>query len=384
MNLLIIIFTARILGAEGRGEITYLITCIGLLQVFTAIVGNSVMVFMLTKYQQKEILISSFLWTLFIAVIALPFVFFITKLSITNLLYFVLLGIIQTGFNNLTALYSYQLKFRLLTILKIIQPLILLILIFAMSTFEILNTNIYWQLLIISFLPHFGFLLFETFRKNQKITFHSLMVITKHFLKLGGLNQLNNLMQFASYRFAVLIIMRMLSVKDVGIFGLWLTVTDSIWLIPVGLANVNMAYATKSNYSVKSILKYILASLAVSLSLIITILLIPNDFFVWLLGKDFTALKSLILISSPVICLFTINIIIANFFSAKGLIKYNTISSGLGFISITSITALLTAQFGLKGAVMSNCISYFISIVVTLILFYRNSSQFNSNSIPIN
>ncbi|MBU0696305.1 MAG: hypothetical protein KKE39_07235, partial [Bacteroidetes bacterium] len=139
-----------------------------------------------------------------------------------------------------------------------------------------------------------------------------------------------------------------------------------------------------SNYSVKSILKYILASLAVSLSLIITILLIPNDFFVWLLGKDFTALKSLILISSPVICLFTINIIIANFFSAKGLIKYNTISSGLGFISITSITALLTAQFGLKGAVMSNCISYFISIVVTLILFYRNSSQFNSNSIPIN
>src|SRR6476659_460865 len=104
MNLLIIIFTARILGAEVRGEITYLITCICLLQVFTAIVGNSVMVFMLTKYQQKEVLISSFFWTLFIAVIALPLVFIITKLTITNILYFVLLGIIQTGFNNLTAL----------------------------------------------------------------------------------------------------------------------------------------------------------------------------------------------------------------------------------------------------------------------------------------
>lgn len=384
MNLLIIIFTARVLGAEGRGEITYLITCIGLLQVFTGIVGNSVMVFMLTKYQQKEVLIASFFWTLLIVIIAVPLVFVITKLTITNILYFVLLGIIQTGFNNITALYSYQLKFRLLMILKIIQPLILIALIFTISSFKKLNINIYWQLLIISYLPHFGFLLFETFKKSQKVSFNSLKIITQHFLKLGGLNQLNYLMQFASYRFAVLVIMRMLSVKEVGVFGLWLTVTDSIWLIPIGLANVNMAYATKSDYGIKNILQYILIAIAISTGLIITVLLIPNDFFVWLLGKDFTELKSLILISSPVIILFTINIIIAYFFSAKGLIKYNTISSGLGFIAIISLTSLITAHFGLKGAVMSNCISYFISIVTTLILFYRNSNQFNSNSIPIN
>nr|MBC7611568.1 hypothetical protein [Pseudopedobacter sp.] len=371
INLLIIAITARVLGAEGRGEITYLLTCIGLLQIFTAIVGNSVMVFMLTKYRQKEVLLVSFIWTLSIVAISILFVGFTTNLSIINIIYFAVLGFVLTSFNNLTTLYSYQLKFRRLTILKVIQPVFLIGLIFSFSFFKPLNLNIYWLLFIISYVPHFIILLFETFERKQLVSKSSINTVAFDFLKLGGLNQINNLMQFASYRFAVLLIMKLLSIKDVGVFGLWLTVTDAIWLIPKGLANVNMAYATKVNYQRKHIFRYTIISMFLSASLIITILVIPNSIYVWVLGKDFVELKQLIIFSSPVIVLFTINLIIAYYFSAKGLIKYNTLSSGLGFLVIISFSYYLIKQNGLQGAVLANCLSYSISIITTLFLFFR-------------
>jgi O-antigen/teichoic acid export membrane protein len=384
INLLIIVITARILGAEGRGKITYLITCIGLLQIFTAIIGNSVMVYMLTKYQQKEVLLVSFIWTLIIVIISIPIVVFTTNLSIINIIYFAVLGIVLTSFNNLTTLYSFQLKFRWLTILKIIQPVFLIGLIFSFSFFEQLNLNIYWLLFIISYAPHVIILLFETFKRKQIISEINSKTLVFDFLKLGGLNQINNLMQFVSYRFAVLLIMKLLSVKDVGVFGLWLTVTDAIWLIPKGLANVNMAYATKVDYQLQHIFRYTLISILLSASLITGILVIPNSFYMWILGKDFEQLKELIFMSSPLIVLFTINLIIANYFSAKGLIKYNTLSSGLGFLMIISFSYYLIKRNGLQGAVLANCLSYSISIITTLFLFFRKRKQFNLDSAPIN
>jgi O-antigen/teichoic acid export membrane protein len=384
LNLLIIIFTAKTLGSLGRGEITYLIICVGILQIFTSIVGNSVMIFMLTRHKKHDVLFGSLIWTLIITFISIPFVYYFTTLDFKSIQYFLILGILQTSFSNLITFYSFELKFKFIILLKVAQPILFIFLIIGFYFLDKFNLSLYWTLLIVSFLPHFILFLIETLKNRYLITFSTLKVMMVDFLKLGGLGQFTNLMQFASYRFAVLIIAKTLGMNSVGVFGLWLSVTDAIWLIPMGLATVNMSYATKVGYELRNIYKHIIISVTISFFLILGILIIPNELYIYLLGKDFTQLRGLIIYSSPVVILFTINIVVAYYFSAKGLIKYNTLSSGLGFVAIIALTYYLTNNFGLLGAVSANCISYSFSILTTLYLFLKHKKQFNLDSAPLN
>ncbi len=384
LNLLIIIFTARILGALGRGEITYLIIYLGILQIFTSIVGNSVMIFMLTKHSKQNVLFASLSWTVFTILISIPVIYYFTPLKGQSIFYLAFLALFQTSFSNLISFYSSELKFRLITILKAIQPMTLLLLIAIFRNYYTFNISFYWILLLLSFFPHFVLFLKEVAKNFKIITYVETKSTVFDFLKLGGLGQFTNLMQFASYRFAALIIAKTLNMSNVGIFGLWLSVIDAVWLIPIGLATVNMSYAAKKDYKPELVWKYILISITISFVLILLIIALPNQLYVYLLGKDFTELKSLIILSSPVVVLFTINIIIAYYFSAKGLIKYNTIASGSGFIAILLVTSYLTSKFGLRGAILANCISYTISILTILFLFLRYKKRLNLQSVSNN
>ncbi len=381
LNLLIIVFTARTLGAAGRGEITYLIICVGILQIFTSVVGNSVMIFMLTKHNRQNVLLASLIWTVLTVICAVPFLYYFSSFSPFSIVVFLLLGLLQTSFTNLITFYSSVLKFKSITFLKAVQPTLFLCLFFIFYLNQNINVHIYWILLIVSFFPHFLLFLFETSKKVTSVTIDSLKLTVVDFLKLGGLGQFTNLMQFASYRFAVLIIAANLGMESTGVFGLWLSVTDAIWVVPIGLATVNMSYAAKNNYNLANLNRYILISVGLSFLLVLVILVMPNSFYVMMLGKDFVALKALIAFSSPVVVLFTINILIAYYFSAKGLIKYNTISSALGLIAILVSVHYLTSNFGLKGAILANCISYTISIAATVFLFIRFRRQLEKQTV---
>ncbi|HEX7367552.1 MAG TPA: hypothetical protein VF273_10675 [Pelobium sp.] len=189
-------------------------------------------------------------------------------------------------------------------------------------------------------------------------------------------------MQYGAYRFSIWVISAQLGMKEIGIFGMWLTVCDALWLIPNALANVNLAYASKTNYKLATLTHFLMFALLLVFFMVLTILLIPNGWYVNILGKDFNELKNLIRIASPVIVGFTITIIIAYYFSGKGLIKYNTIGSGAGFLAILLLSNYLTAKHGLKGAVLANSISYATSILVMLFLFLRHKKKLKVNQTP--
>lgn len=384
INLIIVIFTARILGAVGRGEITYFVTCLGILQILTSVVGNSVMVFMLTKHHKGNVLISSLIWTLTIVIACFPFLIFLNIVSKAFIFYFLILAIFQTSFNNILALFSSELKFKSLAAFRVLQPLFLIVLILIFYNFFKFNLNLYWKFLIISYMPFFFIYCRESFYNLKFINKNAIKSTFYDFLKLGGLNQFTFLMQFLSYRFAVFVIAKFLNIDSLGVFGMWLTFTDALWLIPISLATVNMAYAAKPDYQLKIIYKFIALAIAIPLTIILVFSLIPNSIFILVLSKDFSQVKSLILYSAPAIILFSINLIMAYFFSAKGLIKYNTLSSGIGFVSILSTTYLFTTKYGLIGAVLSNSLSYFLTVLVTIVIFYNKFYKLNPYRIPLN
>lgn len=384
INLIIVVFTANVLGASGRGEITYLLTCLGVLQILTSIVGNSVMIYMLTKHDKGNVLIASSVWTIFIILISIPFIYSFDLIAKPLIGYFLILALFQTCLANLIAYYSSELKFKKLSTIRILQPFTLIILILISYKFLKFDLNRYWEFLIISYLPFVFLYGKECDDKIKYVTIKSLKYVLCDFLKLGSLNQLTYLMQFLSYRFSVLVVAKLLDINSVGVFGMWLTIIDALWLIPIGLATVNMTYAAKKNYQLNLIYRFIGIAMVIPLVIIIVFSIIPNSIFILVLSKDFSQVKSLVLISAFSVLLFTSNLIIAYFFSAKGLIKYNTLSSGVGFISIICTTYFLTDKYGLIGAVLSNSLSYFLTVVMTFIIFYYKFYKHNKVIVPVN
>ena len=375
-NLVVLILSARILGAEGRGEITYLLFYCGFIQIFTGVVGNSVMIFMLTKLEENSVLVISFIWTFFIALIVSPFLFYYDEFIESRIFLFLGITILQSLFNNLTALFSAKIQIQKLVFIKISQPLILILLLVSNSG---LDAKLFLTFLIISYLPSLVILTKLTFWENYKFNFSTLKSSFLIFIRLGALNQLNYLMQYGCYRYAIWIIADKSNLSNVGVFGLWVTLVDALWLIPISIATINQTYMAK-NQENKMNMNLCFISAGITLILLVIALVIPLSVYQLFLGKDFNEIKHLLLISSPAIIFFTFSITLAYYFSAKGKIIYNTISSGVGFFVIILLSKLLIGKYGLIGAVLTNSISYSLTTVVIIYLYKRYNRQSNNKA----
>lgn len=375
INFVILLITAKILGAEGRGEITYLLFYCGFIQIFTGIIGNSVMIFMLTKLDENSVLVISFIWTFIIVFILSPFLYFFDDFIQSRIVLFLSITVLQSLFNNLIALLSAKILIKKLVVIRITQPLILIILLYFIND---ISATLFLTILAISYIPALFYISWITFGINFKYDFQKFKASFLYFIKLGSLNQLNYLMQFGCYRYAIWIIADNSNLSNVGVFGLWVTLVDALWLIPISIATINQTYSAKNNSNyINMNLCYIAAM--ISVLLIAITLLIPLNIYELILGKDFNQIKQLLLLSSPAVVLFTFNIMLAYYFSAKGKIIYNTISSGLGFVIIVLLSPFFIKKLGLNGAVITNSISYVVTTITTLYLYFKYRNQLNNS-----
>ena len=72
INFLLVILSVRYLGASGRGEISFFITILATIQLFSEIVNGPTIVYLSTRLSIKKQLTASFLWALSISVWAIP------------------------------------------------------------------------------------------------------------------------------------------------------------------------------------------------------------------------------------------------------------------------------------------------------------------------
>ncbi|RRN76712.1 hypothetical protein EIM50_23290, partial [Pseudoxanthomonas sp. SGD-10] len=190
------------------------------------------------------------------------------------------------------------------------------------------------------------------------------------YFKVGALAQFTNIIQFGSYRLTVWLLVIYSSFSEVGVFGLWLAFSEIIWLISVNIAQVNYAKVARGEKSMDLKRVSLLNFLFVAFSCFL-FYLIPDSFYSGLLGRDFIPLKDLILLSVLGLSVFSVNKIFSSYFSALGLIKYNTLSSIIGFAVLLISCFPLVKFFGLNGAVISNVLSYITTTFVTVYIYYR-------------
>ncbi len=101
-----------------------------------------------------------------------------------------------------------------------------------------------------------------------------------------------------------------------------------------------------------------------------------------LFGKEFSELKTIILLSSPAIILFSGSAVVAHYFSGMGNYKINTYTAAIGFIFTVSLCYLFIPAYGMYGAILAMSVSYTANTCF-LIYQFKKDSNFNlSEMIP--
>jgi len=103
------------------------------------------------------------------------------------------------------------------------------------------------------------------------------------------------------------------------------------------------------------------------------VFLIPNAFFIYLLGSGFAGIKPLMLLYAPGVLLVSGFSVIGNYFLATGKQKLVLICNAVGFIFTLIAAPFLIQRYGISGAAYTANGAYFCIAVSMLFVFFSSS-----------
>jgi O-antigen/teichoic acid export membrane protein len=107
------------------------------------------------------------------------------------------------------------------------------------------------------------------------------------------------------------------------------------------------------------------------------LLLLPQTFFSFIFGKDFSNLKIVIQSIAAGIFSMALSMILSHYFSGVGKHYHNTISSAIGLIFTLIFGFTLIPSMGIAGAGITASISYSSSMLYQFTVFIK------TNKIPL-
>jgi O-antigen/teichoic acid export membrane protein len=105
-------------------------------------------------------------------------------------------------------------------------------------------------------------------------------------------------------------------------------------------------------------LSFLMTTIAVSF-----FLLLPAGFYSWLLGKDFSPVKSIFIPMAPGILLLSLGTVFSHYFSGAGKHIMNFISGAIALLFSWLITHFLITKYGIAGAGIATSFTYIIMTV---------------------
>src|SRR6218665_1509446 len=196
---------------------------------------------------------------------------------------------------------------------------------------------------------------------------------TASIVRNGLINQLGNLAHTLSNRYNYY----MISVTTlVGVYASATSLIESVWIIGGSIAPVILSHvANARNADNNSRLTFLLCKLSFLLSTacVLLILLLPESFFTWLLGKDFSATKNIMLHLSPGVLCISFSTVISHYFSGLGQQKVQLTANSLGLITTLASSYFLISRYQLIGACYAASLSYFMAALVLVVVFMKQN-----------
>jgi O-antigen/teichoic acid export membrane protein len=149
---------------------------------------------------------------------------------------------------------------------------------------------------------------------------------------------------------------------------------ESVLIISAGIAPVLLSRVANSADPPRSAplaLALAKASLALSALFALLIVLLPEQLFTSVLGKGFAGIKPVMLMYAPAVLFISFFGTLSQFFSAVGRQRTVLICYSAGFLHTLVAGPFFVHRFGIYGAALTACVSFFLMLLGISALFMK-------------
>lgn len=378
INFLIAIAVSQYLGADGKGAQGIIIATIAFVLVFSNLVGGATLVYLIPRYKFSLLLLPSYLWSVIISLIAYVVLWLFDIVKPEFILHISLLSILNSFTNIHSTLLVGREKIKASNLVSLLQPLIVILsLLLHFMILEDVSISAYINSLYFAFGGSLLLSFVYVFRVFGKIILqpaHEYIVVIKELFRLGFMNQMAHITQMMSFRLSYYFLEDFHGEASVGIYSNGIQIMESIWLISKSISLVQYARIANTedkNYSQKLSIKMLKAGLLISLACLIPLVILPESFYLFIFGDDFTGVKEVIWILAPGVLIYNVSIILGHYFSGIGKYHVNTIASSIGLLVSIALFYTLIPSYETFGAGLATSISYAVTSLVVLIYFVQ-------------
>ncbi len=379
LNFGVVIFTAQLWGAEGRGIIALFIADLSLISIFTNIFTGSSVSFYLSKFGASKLATQGYLWTFIVSAVAGVIVLLTGNSQIALYLF---IGAALSGFIAFhNSLFLGGQKISYYNIITVIQPALLLgFMVGVHFIFPSLKQNAYFLAVILSYSVVLIVCRMMTGKTTGKLTPSLDKETIKKSFAFGWQTELSNLLQFFNYRLSYYLLNLFIGTTSVGIFSIGVTISEAIWIISKSISLVQYSNVIKQGDTTDSrketitVSKY---SFYITILCLLILFCLPKELFGFIFGAEFTDVKKILILLAPGILTISVSNVIGNYFSAIGKLKILIIKSGIGLLATIVLSFLLIPRLEITGACIVNSSAYIISSCVLFIWFYRKAASCN-------
>jgi O-antigen/teichoic acid export membrane protein len=372
-NFALVVFSTRIWGSEGRGEIALVLANVSIINIFSNILCGSTVVFHASKARRDSLLAISFTWAVFVSLTgAAVFSVFFGSVYFMPLFMIALLMSLTTsvsswwlGRNNIKV-YNYL---TLLNPLFILIALIILYLIFNKTTLNTYFTAYYIGLGIVLISGIFWILSQERI-KTPEIS----LADTRNILIYGLSNEFNCLVQFLNFRLSYYFIATLLGLSSLGLFSVVVSISEAVWIISRSMSAVHFSNVINSEDQLKNrneTILYAKQSFIISTFLLLAGILIPDQIYQLVFGNEFTGIRRFLLYMVPGIIAIAVSNLYGHYFAGTGKLKVLRNKSLLGLAASVVLLPVMVKKYQLTGACISLNISYLISAFYLWFVFRK-------------
>lgn len=379
INFLVVLITARYLGADGRGQISILFLNITVILLFNDIIGGSALVYIIPKKNPYSLLLPALFVGVFTGLL-FPLLFHLYfHFKTEELIYFIILTLLSNHSSISNAFLNGFQKIKQNNAANISQSITIIV--SLLVQFFVLNNYSVFSFYRSLCLGYFVNLLTSVFylKNSFKRSSFSWMESLTFMAKYGLIVQTGNIFQLLNYRFCYYILDSandLQSRKNVGVFSTASSISEAVWVIMNGIAMVQ--YATLSNrnnpqLAINLTIKLAKISFALSVFALFILNSLSANIFTFLFGKDFYNIKTYSLLLAPGIAMAGLTGIYSHYFAATGKMKISAMGSFVGLFITLSFSFVLIPIYGTNGAAYTNCASYVASSLFLLFMFKKQA-----------
>lgn len=389
INLLIAILLSQYLGPAGKGVQSLIITTITFILVFANLVGGATLVYLAPRHEASRLVIPSYIWTLVTGLVAYGVLWYFPVIDKAFILHATILALLNSVASIHISLLIGKEKIKTANFIGLVQPLALIIslgtcfIFFGKATVES-----YIQSLYISFSLSLSASIIWFIKYCGPFRFYPLSYywdLSKEMVQFGLLNQVAHVTQMLSFRLSYYVLDHFRGEAAVGVYSNGISLAESIWLIAKSISLVQ--YARIANLqdrqqAAEFTVRLIKAGVVMSLIILVPLLLLPADFFVFLFGKGFEGTRMVILTLSVGVLVYNYSILIGHYFSGTGRYWVNAVTSSIGLVASIALYYSLIPLYGQIGAGLATSISYIITSVIFIIWFAKEYKTWRLMFLP--